>query len=60
MLHEERNVSGVKGTLVGMMNVVSANVRVLNGVAGGMNFNGKGGGGVLHLPALAEANDRVN
>ena len=60
MLNNEWNVLGVKCTLLWVMNVVSAYVGVLYGVACRLNVNRECGCGVLRLPACAEANDCVD
>ena len=57
LLYDQGNVGHVECTLLGMVDVVSANVRMLNGVACGVYFNGKCSSGVLQVPAFAKADD---
>ena len=60
MLNYERDVLCVDGALLWMVDVVPANVGVLNGIASGLDINGEGGGIVLDSPASAEAHDCFN
>ena len=55
MLNNDRDVLCVDGALLWMVDVVPANVGVLNGIASGLDINGEGGGMVLESPASAEA-----
>ena len=60
MLNNDRDVLCVDGALLWMVDVVPANVGVLNGIASGLDINGEGGGIVLESPASAEAHDCFN
>ncbi|CAK9051266.1 unnamed protein product [Durusdinium trenchii] len=56
LLNNGGHVSGVKGALLAVVFVMTADVRLLNGIAGGMNVNREGGGGMLELPFCASTN----
>ena len=58
--NNEGNVLGVNGVLLWMVNVVPADVGMLDGIAGELDVNGESGGGVLCAPACAEADDGVD
>lgn len=53
-------MSCVEGAFLWVVDVMSANVRVLYGVAGGVHINGEGGSCMVKVPAVAEADDCVN
>ena len=55
--HDGGDVGGLDGALRGMLAVVSADVGVVEGVAGGVDINCDGVGGLLLLPVV---NQRVN
>ena len=59
-MKDQGNVSCVEGAFLWVVDVMSANVRVLYGVAGGVHINGEGGSCMVKVPAVAEADDCVN
>ena len=50
----------VECALLWVVDVVSTDVGVLNGIAGGLYVDGDGGSWVLGFPAIAEADDCVD
>ena len=50
MLNNEGNMLGVNGVLLWMVNVMPADVGMLDGIAGELDVNGESGGGVLCAP----------
>ena len=53
LLYNEGDVLSVQGALLWVVNVVSTNVGVLEGIASRLNIYGDGGSIVLCFPAVA-------
>ena len=60
LLNDKRNVLCVKCAVLWVVDVVSTDVGVLDGVAGRLDIDGDGSGVVLRFPAVAQADDCVD
>ena len=58
--HDGGDVGGVDGALCGMLAVVSADVGVVEGVAGGLDIHCNGVGGLLLLPVVDHRVNGIN